>query len=157
MKPKVYWGLAFLLIFVTFYILMPADIYLHIRVLTAITGSLLCFICLTQLLPKLRFISIPLSVLMAAWFYVRYSALEDAELKEYGEIVPATVLDVYSHHNAKSGASYKLFLAYYRKNGEIIREEMYVSPEEFAATGKGQQIRLIYSTKHPELKRLILK
>ena len=175
MKRRITWGVLLLLTFLTFYYWMPADMYLYMPVFLGIIGGLLCFFFLVQLFAdfqdideikewdstpkywyhKITFLFIPGAITLIVLFSMHYTALENKELKQFGETVPATIVDGYYKSSSKS-SSYKLTISYYTKKGKLVRTQKEVSSEQYKAASKGQHVEVIYSTQHPSLVKILL-
>ncbi|TWV99144.1 DUF3592 domain-containing protein [Chitinophaga pinensis] len=175
MKRRITWGILLLLTFLTFYYWMPADMYLYMPVFLGIVGGLLCFVFLVQLFadfqdideikewdrtPKywyhnIAFLFIPGAIALIVIFSMHYTKLENKELKQFGETVPATIVDGYYKSSSKS-SSYKLTISYITKKGKPVRVQKEVSSEQYHAASKGQHVEVIYSTKHPSLVKILL-
>ncbi|SFO44557.1 Protein of unknown function [Chitinophaga sp. YR627] len=175
MKRRITWGVLLLITFLTFYYWMPADMYLYMPVFLGIAGGLLCFLFLVQLFAdfqdideikewdrtpkywyhKITFLFIPGAIALMVIFSLHYTALENKELKQFGETVPATIVDGYYRSSSKS-SSYKLTISYITKKGKPVRTQKEVSSEQYKAASKGQHVEVIYSTKHPSLVKILL-
>lgn len=175
MKRRIIWGALLLLTFLTFYSWMPAGMYMEAPIFLGIIGTALCLIFIIQVFadfkdlheisewnsgPTGRYrgfaaLLIPFGVLLIVIFSMHYTTLEEKELKKYGVIVPATIVDGYSRSSSKS-STYKLTISYYDKKGKYVRTEKEVSSSQYGDASKGQHVEVIYSTIHPQLVRVLL-
>jgi hypothetical protein len=175
MKRRIIWGVLLLLTFLIFYAWMPAGMYLQMPILLAIIGGIVCFFFLVQVFADFRefeevaqwdkyrkewyhnmsFVCIPVGIVLMIVFGMHYSKLEDEELKQFGETVPATIVDGYSRSSSKS-STYKLTVSYYTKKGKHVRRQQDVSSAQYNDASKGQHVEVIYSTKHPSLMKILL-
>lgn len=175
MKRRIIWGVLLLLTFLTWYTWMPADMYLFMPVFLAIVGGILCFIFMAQTFadftdieeitqwdrhPKqwyhnMAFVCIPVAIMLMIIFGMHYTKLENEELKQFGERVPATIVDGYYRKSSKS-STYKLTISYYTKQGKHVRTQKDVESTQYESASKGQHVEVIYSTKHPSLVKILL-
>ncbi|MCF6404439.1 DUF3592 domain-containing protein [Chitinophaga filiformis] len=175
MKRRIIWGALFLLTFLTWYAWMPAGLYLNMPVFLAIIGGILSFIFLAQTFadftdmdeitqwdryPKqwyhnMTFVSIPVAIVLIVVFAMHYGKLENEELKQFGETVPATIVDGYYRKSSKS-STYKLTISYYTKQGKHVRTQKEVDSDQYEHASKGQHVEVIYSIKHPSLVKILL-
>ncbi|SHN09130.1 DUF3592 domain-containing protein [Chitinophaga sp. CF418] len=175
MKRRIIWGVLLLLTFLIWYTWMPAGLYLSMPVLLAIIGGILCFIFMAQTFadftdmdeitqwdryPKqwyhnMTFVCIPVAIVLIIVFAMHYGKLENEELKQFGERVPATIVDGYYRKSSKS-STYKLTISYYTKAGKQVRTQKDVDSDQYEKASKGQQVEVIYSTKHPSLVKILL-
>lgn len=175
MKRRITWGALLLLTFLTFYTWMPTDMYVSMPIMLAIIGGILCFIFMAQLFAdftdideikewdrhpkqwyhKMALVCIPIGIVLMVVFGMHYTKLENDELKEFGERVPATIVDGYYKKSSKT-STYALTVSYYTKKGKHVRRQKEVSSEQYDHAGKGQHVEVIYSTKHPALMKILL-
>jgi hypothetical protein len=175
MKRRIIWGALFLLTFLTWYTWMPAGLYISMPIFLAIIGGILCFIFLAQTFadftdmdeitqwdrhPKqwyhnMAFVCIPAAIVLIIVFAMHYGTLENEELRQFGERVPATIVDGYYKESSKS-STYKLTVSYYTKSGKHVRTQKEVGRDQYNLASKGQHVEVVYSTKHPTLVKILL-
>jgi hypothetical protein len=175
MKRRITWGVLLLLTFLTFYTWMPTDMYVSMPIMLAIIGGILCFVFMAQLFAdftdmeeitewdrhpkqwyhKMAFVCIPVAIGLMIVFGMHYTKLENEELRQFGERVPATIVDGYYKKSSKS-STYALTVSYYTKTGKHVRRQKEVSSEQYDHAGKGQHVEVVYSTKHPSLMKILL-
>ncbi|PSL19907.1 DUF3592 domain-containing protein [Chitinophaga ginsengisoli] len=175
MKRRIIWGALLLLTFLIWYIWMPAGLYIHMPVFVAIIGGILCFIFMAQTFadftdmdeitqwdryPKqwyhnMTFVCIPAAIVLIIVFAMHYGKLENEELRQFGQIVPATIVDGYYKKSSKS-STYKLTISYYTKDGKQVRTQKEVGSDQYDLASKGQHVEVVYSSKHPNLVKILL-
>lgn len=175
MKRRLTWGVLLLLTFLIFYTWMPTDMYLAMPILLSIIGGIICFFFMVQIFADFRdldevkewdrhpkqwyhnmaFVCIPIGIVLMVVFGMHYNKLENEELKQFGERVPATIVDGYYKKSSKS-STYKLTVSYYTKKGKHVRTQQEVSSTQYDNASKGQHVEVIYSTKHPSLMKILL-
>lgn len=175
MNRRIIWGVLLLLTFLTFYSWMPTDMYVSMPTMLAIIGGILCFVFMVQLFAnftdmeeitewdrhpkqwyhKMAFVCIPANIALMVVFGMHYTKLENDELREFGETVPATIVDGYYKKSSKS-STYALTVSYYTKKGKHVRRQKEVDREQYDDASKGQHVEVIYSTKHPSLMKILL-
>lgn len=180
MNRRIIWGVLFLLTLLTFYAWIPAGLYLSRPLLIALIGGALCFIFLMQTFADFRdleeitqwneypkewyhnmgYVCFPLAIALIFIFTNHYSKLEEEELNQFAEIVPATIVDGYSEIRSRNGtvrgSSFNLTIAYYTKKGVHIRTQKTVNRYEYDLAEKVQHIQVAYSSKHPTLSKILL-
>lgn len=175
MKRRITWGVLLLLTFLTFYTWMPTDMYVSMPIVLSIIGGILCFVFMAQLFAdftdideikewdrypkqwyhKMALVCIPINIGLMVIFGMHYTKLENDELREFGETVPATIVDGYYKKSSKS-STYALTVSYYTKKGKHVRRQKEVSSAQYEDASKGQHVEVIYSTKHPSLMKILL-
>ena len=181
MNRRIIWGVLFLLTLLTFYIWIPASLYLSRPLLMALIGGALGFIFLMQTFADFRdveeitqwneypkewyhnmgFLCFPVAIALIFIFDNHYSKLEEEELKQFAEIVPATIVDGYSEMRSRNGtpqaSSFNLTISYYTKKGYHIRIKKAVNSYEYSLASKDQRIEVAYSSKHPTLSKILFR
>lgn len=103
----------------------------------------------------MAFVCIPVAIVLMVIFGMHYNKLENEELRQFGERVPATIVDGYYRKSSKS-STYKLTVSYYTKKGKHVRTQKEVTSTQYDNASKGQHVEVIYSTKHPSLMKILL-
>ncbi len=89
-------------------------------------------------------------IIFTSFLTSMYSDNKENELKQFGKITTGEVLDGFSETGTHVVGSYKVTVEY-SVNGETITGFTTVSPTEFQNCYIGKEVKLIYSTKNPNL------
>lgn len=163
-------------VFVSFYFLIPNTIYDLAPYLVSILGGLLfgasliqvvgdfsSFDQLTEKSPKnapirqrvAPFMIIPGLVMIFVFLY-NFRGAESKELLKYGKRTRATVVDG-SATTIKRGTIYSLTLRYRtQEDPKILEVKENVSSTEYSRVGLGSTVDIIYSSKNPKLIELLV-
>jgi hypothetical protein len=173
---KIMWGLGAALTFTIFYSLIPTRIYNSYPFIISMIGAAIFTILLVQMifdfrsfedlnapeegekadqrLKLLPFMVIP-GIVMMIVFYMHFSTREENELKEFGVITQARIVNGSSLKLGR-GKSFDLVIQFFTPDGKerIVQES--VGESEWRSVGKGEVIDIIYSSKNPQLMALLL-
>lgn len=89
-------------------------------------------------------------IIFTSFLTSMYSNIKENELKQFGKITTGEILKGYSETGRNVVGSYNVTVEYSVK-GETIKAFTKVSPTEFQNCYVGKEVKLIYSTKNPNL------
>lgn len=89
-------------------------------------------------------------IIFTSFLTSMYSNNKENELKQFGKITTGEVLEGFSQSGRNVISTYKVTVEY-SVNGETIKAFTTVSPTEFQNCYVGKEVKLIYSTKNPNL------
>lgn len=96
---------------------------------------------------------IPAFAILAV-FLMKLSTNETKELKKYGVTTRGTIIDG-SGFKSRRGGMYDLTIEFKDENNRLLTVKKDVGEDEFNRYGKGEQVMLVYSKKHPNILRIL--
>ncbi|GAB5526963.1 MAG: hypothetical protein Roseis2KO_48350 [Roseivirga sp.] len=163
-------------VFISFYYLIPISIYNLAPIIISIFGGLLFSACVMQVVgdfssvdqlfdkpekdaPIRQRIAPFVAVLGLATIFVflyNFKGAESRELLKYGKRTRATVVDG-TATTIKRGTSYSLTLRYRtQEDPKVFEVKENVSSSEYNSLGLGASVDIIYSSKNPKLIELLV-
>lgn len=171
---RTFWAIGLLLAFLLFYSWLPVGFYSQAPIFFSVFGAVLCLFFLIQLVGDFRSWEefntkdksehdwrhkvAPAMVLPAiailAVFLMKLSTNETKELKKYGVTTKGTIIDG-SGFKSRRGGMYDLTIEFKDENDRLLTVKKDVGEDEFNRYGKGEQVMLVYSKKHPNILRIL--
>lgn len=170
MKRRIIWAALLIATFVFFFFFSPYVV--RKNPVAGGIGGFACAFFLVQLIADFRsFRNVAERMPNLAWtkrcliwvipafvfiftFTVHDTTLDNQELKKYGVLVDGTINDgktvVTKRRNSSSSES-SVEVTYYDKQGKAWTRNVSVPASEFSEATKGQHVKLVYSSEHPEL------
>jgi hypothetical protein len=173
-KRRIWWAVGLVLTFFVFYKLIPIGAWSQAPIVFSIIGAASFFFFLVQLIGDFqtwdefntkdksrhdwRHKVTPLMVLpalgMLILLIIRTVNDESDELKKYGVTTKGIIKDG-SGFKSRRGGSFDVTIDFKDENGHWLTVKESVSESEFNSYGKGQEVTIVYSKKHPNIVEIL--